>query len=116
MKKSDKKVWHQFYDEGVTPFMEIPRITIYDVLANAEGKYPKNPATYFMGAELTYSEIKDHVDRLASGLTSMGVKKGDRIAIMLPNCPQSVIAFYAAFRIGAVAVGFNPLYVPWALI
>jgi long-chain acyl-CoA synthetase len=116
MEKSDKKVWHQFYDEGVTPFMEIPKITIYDVLANAERKYPNNPATHFMGAELTYSEIKDHVDRLASELSSMGVKKGDRIAVMLPNCPQSVIAFYAAFRLGAVAVGFNPLYVPRELI
>ncbi|MBN1574582.1 MAG: long-chain fatty acid--CoA ligase [Deltaproteobacteria bacterium] len=111
-----KRVWHQFYDEGVTPEMKIPEITIYDILENSTEKYPDNPATYFMGARLKYTQLKDHVDRFAAGLKKMGVKKGDRIAVSLPNCPQSVIAFYAAFKLGAVAVGFNPLYVERELI
>jgi long-chain acyl-CoA synthetase len=107
----ESRLWHRYYDEGISPTMDIPKITIYDVLERATGKYPKNPATYFMGHVLTYGQLKDHVDRMAAGLARMGVKKGDRVAIMLPNCPQSVIAFYACFRLGAVAVGFNPLYV-----
>ena len=107
----ETRLWHSYYDEGVTPTMDIPEITIYDVLDRAVKKYPKNPATHFMGHVLTYDQLKDHVDRMAAGLSRMGVKKGDRVAIMLPNCPQSVIAFYACFRLGAVAVGFNPLYV-----
>jgi len=107
----ETRLWHSYYDEGVTPTMDIPEITIYDVLERAYKKYPKNPATYFMGHVLTYAQLKDQVDRMAAGLSRMGVKKGDRVAVMLPNCPQSVIAFYACFRLGAVAVGFNPLYV-----
>ncbi len=107
----EPRPWHRYYDTGISPTMDIPGITIYDVLARATEKYPKNPATYFMGHVLTYIELKDHVDRMAAGLARMGVKKGDRVAVMLPNCPQSVIAFYACFRMGAVAVGFNPLYV-----
>ncbi len=107
----EPRKWHHYYDKGVTPTMDIPEITIYDVLTRARENYPGNPATYFMGHVLTYTQLKDHVDRMASGLAAMGVKKGDRVAIMLPNCPQSVIAFYACFRLGAVAVGFNPLYV-----
>jgi len=111
-----ERIWHQYYDEGVTPTMEVPDVTIYDILARSTEKYPNNPATYFMGARMNYRTLKDHVDRFAAALVEMGVKRGDRIGISLPNCPQSVIAFYAAFRIGAVAVGFNPLYVERELI
>jgi long-chain acyl-CoA synthetase len=112
----EERIWHEYYDEGVTPTMEIPEVTIYWILARAQKNYPKNPATYFMGHVLNYTELKDQVDRMAAGLVALGVKKGDRVAIMLPNCPQSVISFYACFRLGAVAVGFNPLYVERELI
>jgi len=112
----EPRLWHRYYDEGISATMDIPKITIYDVLERATDKYPKNPATHFMGHVLTYRRLKDHVDRMAAGLARMGVKKGDRVAVMLPNCPQSVIAFYACFRLGAVAVGFNPLYVERELI
>jgi long-chain acyl-CoA synthetase len=64
-----------------------------------------------MGARLTYRQLKQHVDMLAAGLHRLGVRRGDRVAIMLPNCPQTVMAYYAVLSLGAVAVMTNPLYV-----
>ncbi len=71
---------------------------------------PDRPATSFFGATLTFEEIKDRSDRLATALDQYGITKGDRIGIMLPNCPQYIIAAFAILRHGAVIVNINPSY------
>src|SRR5205814_6900109 len=71
---------------------------------------PDKTATTFLGAELTFSQLKAQSDALASALARHGVAKGDCVGIMLPNCPQYVIAAFAVLRLGAIVVNVNPIY------
>jgi len=103
--------WFKFYDEGVPHTLEYPSITVPEFLREAARRFPSQVATVFLGARLTYRQLQIQVDRLAGQLHAMGVRKGDRVAIMLPNCPQTIIAYYATLSLGAVAVLTNPLYV-----
>ncbi len=105
------KPWLQFYDAEVPDELVIPSITIPDLLNTAAINYPNQTACLFEGARLTYKQLKQQVDRLAAGLHQLGVSKGDRVAIMMPNCPQTLIAYYAILSLGAVTVMSNPLYV-----
>lgn len=105
------KPWLKFYDDEVPETLEIPPFTIPDLLKNAAQKHPNQTATVFLGARLTYSQLQQQVDKLAAALHALGVSKGDRVAIMMPNCPPTVIAYYAALSLGAVTVMTNPLYV-----
>ncbi len=106
-----ERVWHKFYDKGVPTSIDYPEKTVPHFLFDAAEKYPDNVATNFFGATLSYKELTRQVNSLASALLNLGVRKGDRVAIMLPNCPQAVISYYAVLRIGAVAVMTNPMYV-----
>jgi long-chain acyl-CoA synthetase len=105
------KPWLKFYDPEVPDELVIPPFTIPDLLKNAAEKYPKQTAVVFQGARMTYTQLKEQVDKLAAGLHELGVGKGDRVALMLPNCPQTIIAYYATLSLGAVTVMTNPLYV-----
>ncbi len=114
-----EKVWLSHYDEGITATLDYPRIGLDRLLANSAAKHPDQIATIFgamaasrlMDAKLTYRQLDDAANRLAAGLQELGVQKGDRVAIMLPNCPQFIIAAYATWRIGGIVVCCNPLYV-----
>lgn len=106
------KPWIDHYDYWVRPHMNYPRRPLGDILRLAAADVPDRPATAFLGAQLTWSEIKDRSDRLATALARMGIGKGDRVGIMLPNCPQYVFAAFAVLRIGAIVVNVNPLYTP----
>ncbi|GAB4539208.1 MAG: long-chain fatty acid--CoA ligase [Anaerolineae bacterium] len=106
-----QRPWLEFYDEGVPHTLEYPSITVPEYLRRSAQRYPSQVATIFLGARLTYRQLQAQVDHLASQLYRMGVRKGDRVAIMLPNCPQMVIAYYATLSIGAVTVLTSPLYV-----
>ncbi len=88
--------------------------TMYDCLEEAAAENPDWNAIIFSVGDgaITYGELKDYVDRFASGLLQMGVKKGDRISIILGNAPQYVITYYAAQKIGAIPTGVNPTYKP----
>ncbi|MCL6611275.1 MAG: long-chain fatty acid--CoA ligase [Peptococcaceae bacterium] len=105
-----KPFWTKSYPAGVRPNLEYPEIPLPAILDQAAGEYPGRTATIFMGGKLTYSGLKDQVDRLARALADLGVKKGDRVGLMLPNIPQEVISYYAVLKIGAVGVGINPMY------
>lgn len=106
----EENFWYKHYPEGVPSHIDIPNVALYYFLERAAKKYPNNTATIFMGHELTYSQLKEQVDRFATALHAMGVRKGDRVAVMLPNCPQTVISYYAITSLGAVVVMTNPLY------
>jgi long-chain acyl-CoA synthetase len=102
--------WLKFYDFWVPPEVSTPRASLYQVLQVAASQYTDRPATHFHGERLTFWQIKQRVDRLAAALHRRGVRKGDRIGIMLPNCPQYAISFFAILRLGAVVVNVNPIY------
>jgi len=106
-----ERPWLKFYDEGVPHTLTLPDITIPDYLRRAATHHPDHPATVFLGARLTYRQLLQKVERLASVLQQLGVQKGDRVGIVLPNCPQMVIAYYATLWVGGVTVLTNPLYV-----
>ena len=79
-------------------------------LDGAVARFPDRVALDFLGATTTYAQLGDQVARAAEALRAIGVRSGDRVALILPNCPQHVVAFYAVLRLGAVAVEHNPLY------
>lgn len=107
----EDRIWYRSYPDDVPTSLEpYPEHSLYELLRNAAALFPNNPAIAFLGAHMTYAELEDHVERLAGALVARGVAKGDRVGLILPNSPQYVIAYYAALRIGAVAVGNNPLY------
>jgi long-chain acyl-CoA synthetase len=102
--------WTKHYDEGVPATLTYPDATMQAFLDDAADSYPNATATIFFNAKRTWRQISDDSWRFANGLRAMGVKKGDRVAIMLPNTPQFVIAFFGALRAGAIVVPCNPLY------
>ena len=110
--------WHAFYDEGVPRTLSYPQVPLQGLLDQTVRTHARDTATIYGGllgsrlldARLTWDDIGRLTDRFAAGLQSLGVRKGDRVAIMLPNCPQFVIAFYGALKAGAVVVPTNPLY------
>jgi long-chain acyl-CoA synthetase len=102
--------WLEHYDYWVRPHMTYPGRPLGDILALAAVQRPNQPATHFLGAELTFLDLKQRSDALAASLAGLGIVKGDRIGIMLPNCPQYIIAAFAILRLGAVVVNINPSY------
>jgi len=107
----ENRPWLKFYDEGIPHTLDLPKDTIPDFLAKAAAEYPDHTATVFMGARLSYKQLLSHVQKFAASLQDLGISAGDRVGIILPNTPQTVIAYYATLWIGGVTVLTNPLYV-----
>ncbi|MDO5729897.1 MAG: AMP-binding protein [Actinomycetaceae bacterium] len=97
------------YERGVPHEIAIPDSSLYSVLAEAAQFYPDRPAINYFGNSITYAELKKLVDQAAHVLILAGVRRGDAVAVCLPNCPQHVVVFYALMRIGAIAAEHNPL-------
>lgn len=107
----DHRIWHSSYAPGVPASINFDDHTIVDFLHAAARNRPDTTAVIFQNCRLSYRTLDAHVQRLAAGLAGLGVGPGDRVAIQLPNLPQTVIAFYAVLRLRACAVMTNPLYV-----
>ncbi|MFN2144817.1 MAG: long-chain-fatty-acid--CoA ligase [Anaerolineales bacterium] len=105
-----EKPWVKHYDEGVPESIDYPRIASFELLEQTAKKYPNKVCTIFKGGTITYKEMDEMTDRLAAGLFNLGVRKGDRVGLFIPNTPQFVIAYYAILKIGGVVVATNPLY------
>ena len=105
-----EKPWLKFYEPHVPEHIDYPDTNLPAVLQEMAIKYPHLPAMVFKGRIVNYREFNETVDRFAAALQALGVKKGDRVAIHLPNCPQFPITFYAILRIGGIAVPCNPIY------
>jgi long-chain acyl-CoA synthetase len=110
-RRSMEKPWLKFYEPGVPASIPYPDIPLHRNLEEAAQTHPGNIATIFFDAGLTYRELQALVNQFAAGLQQLGVKKGDRVAIYLPNCPQFIIAYYGTLKIGGIVVPCNPLYV-----
>jgi long-chain acyl-CoA synthetase len=107
---AQEKLWFKSYVPGVPREIQFEKITLPEVLTKNAKQFPHVPALLFMGKKISFPELEGLVNRFSRALLDLGVKKGDKVAILLPNLPQIVIAIYASFRIGAVAVMNNPLY------
>lgn len=106
----DSRPWLDSYAEGVPSDIETPSQTLPEMIEASIRTFGRRPALEFFGAVTTYRDLGDQILRAAEGLRRLGVTKGDRVALVLPNCPQHVVAFYAALRLGAIVVEHNPLY------
>jgi long-chain acyl-CoA synthetase len=102
--------WLKHYDYWVPHHLSYPARPLCEILDSTVVDIPDSPATAFLGATLTFADIKDRSDRLATSLGRVGVGKGDRVGIMLPNCPQYLVAAFAILRHGAIVVNVNPSY------
>jgi long-chain acyl-CoA synthetase len=106
----ESRPWHKRYDQGVPLHIDYPEIPLFALLEESAKKYPESACTIFNGATITYQEMNVLTDRLAAGLADLGVKKGDRVGIFMPNTPQFVTAFFAILKLGGIVVAINPLY------
>ncbi|MGO8988983.1 MAG: long-chain-fatty-acid--CoA ligase [bacterium] len=104
------KPWLKHYPEGVPHTVDVPDVSVPDLFNQVAEKYGKKPALIFYGKEITYTKLKELIDRFATALADLGVKKGDTVALYLLNCPQYVIAYFAALRIGAKVTPISPVY------
>jgi long-chain acyl-CoA synthetase len=108
--KMEERVWHKAYAPGVPRTIDVERITLPEALERSARRFPDTVALIMMGKRITFRELDDLVNRLANALADLGLKKGDKVALIMPNMPQMVVATYAVFRLGAVVVMNNPLY------
>ncbi len=117
-----ERPWLKEYDSGVPHTIDYPQVPLHQFLLDAAAKYPNNTALIFgnvveplgnklMDAKMTYAQLLEQTQRFAAALQQLGVKKGDRVAIHLPNCPQFVIAYYATLMVGGIIAPCNPQYV-----
>ena len=106
------KPWTRHYDPDVPASLVYPKVPLQAMLDDAVESHPRSTATIFFNRKRSYQSISDAAWRFANGLRKLGVTKGDRVALVLPNSPQFVIAFYGALRAGATVVPCNPLYTP----
>ena len=106
-----ERVWVRHYDPGVPATIDYPRVPLFRLFEQAADRFPDRIATSFFGATLSYRELDALTNRFAHALRDLGVAKGDRVGLLMPNCPQFVICYYGALKAGAVVVATNPLYV-----
>lgn len=115
-----EKPWQAHYEAGIPHNISYPSYPLHQMLVNSAAAYGNRPAVKMVlrylpagiaiGAELSYQQLDDAVNRFASALHDLGVRKGDRVAVWLPNLPQLVIAFFGAMKLGAIVVNNNPQY------
>ncbi len=114
-----EKPWLAHYEKDVPASIDYPHVALFDLLDDMARKYPDHVATKLvlryvgpvtLGGELTYAQLLDQTNRFAAALYALGVRQGDRVALMVPNLPQFVISFFGAARLGAIIVNTNPTY------
>ncbi|KAM9861908.1 long-chain-fatty-acid--CoA ligase [Leucobacter sp. BZR 635] len=110
MHLNETRAWNRFYAKGTPIDIEPVTGSLVDLLDERCAQWADRDAISFFGRTVTYRELGERVSRVAQGLADLGVGAGDRVALIMPNAPQHVIAFYAVLRLGAIVVEHNPLY------
>jgi len=108
----EKRPWVKWYSEGVPADVEIPEKNVIEIMDEKIKKWGKTTAMIFYGNKIKHKEIYEQSLKFATALHDLGVRKKDVVAILLPNCPQFPIAYYAILRLGATATSVSPLYTP----
>src|SRR5215212_4139392 len=107
----DEPLWFSNYDPGVPRTLApYPDLTLLDYLRQNAASWPNRPALLFKGATISYDDLEKWSDRFAAALLRLGIERGDRVAIALPNCPQFIIAEFGIWKAGAIACPVNPTY------
>jgi long-chain acyl-CoA synthetase len=109
---TEERPWHKHYDYNVPTTIRYPRLPVHDLLQLPANAFPDKAALNFFGTEMTFWELRNNALRMANALGALGVSKGERVGLHLPNCPQYPIAYYAALSLGAIVVNLNPMYTP----
>ncbi|MFX1598976.1 MAG: AMP-binding protein, partial [Promethearchaeota archaeon] len=104
------KPWVKFYDEGVPSTIDYPEMNVYEFLDNSAKEFGSRTAIWFMENKISYKKLKDAADRLATALINLGLKKGDVVAIMIPNFPQFIISYYGILKAGAIVTACSVLH------
>jgi len=104
-----ERPWFDHYEENVPRTFSYPDQPVYGLLEDTVRDFPDQTAVLFLGTRMTYRQLGESVHRFATAMNALGIKKDDRVACILPNCPQFVIAYYGVIRAGAVFVQMNPL-------
>ncbi|MGY5852781.1 MAG: long-chain fatty acid--CoA ligase [Candidatus Thorarchaeota archaeon] len=104
-----EKPWLKNYDEEVPPLIDFPKINLYEILERTTEEFGGRTAIWFQKKKISYKELKDLTDRLATALAELGVKVGDRVAIMIPNFPQFIISFYGIIKAGGIVTACSAL-------
>lgn len=107
-----ERPWLKYYPENIFPNIEYPNKNMYQMIEFVGSKLPDADALEFMGLQLNYKELLELIDCCAQALIEIGVKKGDKVTVCLPNIPQTVILFYAINKIGAISNMIHPLSAP----
>src|SRR5690625_6170351 len=105
-----ERPWLQHYLDEISLTLEYDEIPICDFLVQTAEKHPEKVALHFLGKEVTFKELLYKAKQMAQFLKEKGLQKGDRVASMLPNCPQAVITYYGALLAGGIVVQVNPLF------
>ena len=108
----ETKPWHRHYDYNVPTTIRYPRLPAHELLNLPASAYPDKAAVSFFGSEMSFEELRFESMRFANALANLGVQKGDRVGLHLPNCPQYPVAYYAVLSLGGIVVNLNPLYTP----
>jgi long-chain acyl-CoA synthetase len=106
----DERLWHNSYVPGVQKALDYEKLTLSQALSRSAKNFPNHIAVNYMGKKISFKELDALVNVFARALQDIGIRSGDKVALCLPNIPQALIANYAVFRLGAVAVQNNPLY------
>jgi long-chain acyl-CoA synthetase len=106
----EERPWHRHYDYNVPTTVRVPRLLIHELIEIPANAFPDKAALNFYGTEITFLDLRNLSIRFANALGALGVKKGERVGIHLPNCPQYLIAYYAVLSLGATVVNLNPMY------
>jgi acyl-CoA synthetase (AMP-forming)/AMP-acid ligase II len=107
----DSKRWISLYPQNIASEIDVPDIAVPHLLDNTAKEHPDQPALSFYGKVLSYRQVDSMSRRFAAALQNSGIKKGDRIAVMIPNCPQYVVSYYGILRAGAIVTQINPMLV-----
>ncbi len=102
--------WLSHYPKDVDWHQNFTPAPLYELLDSAAAKFGSKTATNFLGKTLTYKEITQATNRAAAGLQKLGIRQGSKVGLLLPNCPTFIIYYFAALKIGATVVNYNPLY------
>ena len=105
-----ERTWYKSWPAYLVKEVEVPSMSLHEMLKQAAKRFGKRPCIHYQGRTMSYSEVDDLSSRFASGLIGLGLKKGDRVAVFLPNMPQFVISYYGILRAGGVVVPCSPLY------
>ncbi len=107
----EARPWLKFYGKGVPADVEVPLKSVVDIIDETTDKFKDKTAVVFYGQKISYKQLRDQIDRFATALCDLGVKKGDRVALLLLNSPQFIIAYFGVLKAGAVVTAISPVYV-----